>query len=276
MTTVDIAHDHSEDAYRRWASEPIAERPVYSVIIPAYNEAERIVPTIGAVAAELCAMGQPWELIVSDDGSTDATRDIVRDLALANLRVLESPNGGKGSAVRRGMLAAEGEFILFADADQSTPVEQFSLLLDALDDGADVAVGSRTVRGGSVANKSVLRRLLSSVLRVIVRYGFGVTVSDTQCGFKLFTAEAARALFSRQLIDGFSFDMEVIYLASRLGYRVAEVPVEWMDAPGSTVDPVKDSARFLVDLARIRWWSSTGRYSTRSGWRPREPRRECS
>jgi dolichyl-phosphate beta-glucosyltransferase len=232
------------------------------VVIPAYNEEWRILPTIGAIATHMSARGEPWELIIADDGSTDTTAALVEDLRFANLRLLRAvKNAGKGDAVRRGMLAARGKVVLFADADQSTPIEQFDRLKAMLDEGFDVVVGSRAAEGAEVSNKSLTRRILSRGLRLVVSTGFGITVSDTQCGFKLFTAESARRLFSTQIVDGFSFDLEVLYLAHKLGYRTAEVPVEWIDAPGSTVDAAKVSMQFLRDLVLIRTNDVRGRYS---------------
>lgn len=248
-------------AYRDWVTEPNSSPPVVSVVIPAYNEEWRILPTIGAIATHMSARGEPWELIVADDGSTDTTLALVRDLRFANLRLLVADrNRGKGSAVRRGVLAAQGALVLFADADQSTPIEQFDRLAAQVAQGADVVVGSRSAAGAQVSGKSLTRRILSGGLQTVVR-GFGISVSDTQCGFKLFTRDAARTLFTTQLIDGFSFDLEVLYLAHRRGYRVAEVPVEWIDAPGSTVDAAKVSLQFVRDLARIRLNDVRGRYS---------------
>lgn len=248
-------------AYRAWVTEPLTERPVVSVVVPAFDEEERILPTIGAIATHMSARGEPWELIVADDGSTDSTAALVGDLRFANLRLLVAPvNRGKGDAVRRGVLAARGSLVLFADADQSTPIEQFDRLRARIDEGFDVVVGSRAVSGASVSGKSPVRRLLSAVLHLAVSGLLGVPVSDTQCGFKLFTAEAAQRLFSLQRIDGFSFDLEVLYLAARLGYRTVEVPVEWIDAPGSTVHPARVSLRFLRDLVRLRLDAARGRY----------------
>ena len=249
-------------AYRSWVTTPIVGRPTVSVVIPAYTAEWRILPTVGAIATHLCARGEPWELIVADDGSTDTTVELLQDLRFPNLRVLVADrNRGKGSAVRRGVQAAHGDYVLFADADQSTPIEQYDRLLQALTDGHDVAVGSRAAAGAAVSGKSLLRRVLSRGLRLLVSVGFGVRIADTQCGFKLFTAHAARRLFDLQIVDGFSFDLEVLYLSGKLGLRVAEVPVEWIDAPGSTVDAAKVSLQFVVDLIRIRINDLRGRYS---------------
>jgi len=210
----------------------------------------------------MCARGEPWELIVADDGSTDTTVELLTDLRFPNMRVLIADrNRGKGSAVRRGVLAARGDYVLFADADQSTPVEQFDRLLDELNHGYDVAVGSRAASGAAVSGRSLLRRTLSRGLRVVVAVGFGVKVTDTQCGFKLFTADAARTLSELQIVDNFSFDLEVLYLSGKVGLKVAEVPVEWIDAPGSTVDAAKVSLQFLTDLFKIRISDLRGHYT---------------
>ncbi len=251
------------EAYDRWARTPLAEKPRVSVVVPAYNEEIRILPTVGAIGLHMSQRGEPWELLVADDGSTDSTVALLQGLGWANLRVLVAErNGGKGSAVRRGVQAARGEYVLFADADQSTPIEQFDALLRPLvEDGYDLAIGSRAATGAAVSGKSRLRLLLSAGLRTVVRVGFGLNVSDTQCGFKLFTAAAAHRLFDLQVVDSFSFDLEVLYLAERIGLRTAEVPVEWIDAPGSTVSAGKVSAQFLVELVKIRLHDLRGRYA---------------
>lgn len=248
-------------AYRRWATEELTGQVAMSVVIPAFNEQERILPTVGAIATHMCARGQPWELIVADDGSTDSTVALLDDLRFPNMRVLRTDrNRGKGSAVRRGVLAARGSYVLFADADQSTPIEQLDRLLDELHRGRDLVMGSRAVSGAAVRGRSLLRRVLSCGLRAVVAMGSGVRVSDSQCGFKLFTADAARVLFERQRVDGFSFDLELLYLCHKLGLRTAEVPVEWVDAPGSTVAAARVSVQFVVDLVKIRINDLLGRY----------------
>ncbi|MGS0683846.1 dolichyl-phosphate beta-glucosyltransferase [Nakamurella sp. GG22] len=249
-------------AYREWITTPIRVRPVISVVVPAYNEEWRILPTVGAIATHMSSRGEPWELIVADDGSSDTTVELLQDLRFPNMTVLVADrNRGKGSAVRRGVQAARGDYVLFADADQSTPIEQVDRLLEQVAAGYDVAVGSRAAAGAAVSGKSLLRKVLSRGLRFLVSAGFGVAIADTQCGFKLFTSDAARTLFGMQTVDSFSFDLEVLYLSSKVGLRVAEVPVEWIDAPGSTVDAAKVSLQFLVDLVKIRINDFRGRYS---------------
>ncbi len=243
----------SLDLYHKWSSEPLRQRPKISVIIPAYNEAIRIVPTIGAIAAHVSSFDEPWELIVADDGSTDDTVDLVEGLELPNLLLLRAKqNGGKGKAVRRGVSEARGDIILFADADQSTPIEQFDDLEQQICAGADVAVGSRSASGADVKNKSFMRNVFSKGLSFAVRGLLRLPVTDTQCGFKMFTADAAANLFSLQIIDDFSFDLELLFLAKKQGLRVAEVPVSWTDAPGSKVSAGKVALEFVRDLALIR------------------------
>lgn len=247
--------------YATWRDTP-EDRPLdLSVVIPAYNEQERIVPTIGAFAAHLSGTDLAWELIVSDDGSTDATRELVELLGHANVRVLEAPaNAGKGAAVRRGLAEAKGRMVLFSDADNATPADELDGLVARIDAGADVAIGSRAAEGSSVENRSLVRRTLTAGLRWVVRLGLGVGVLDTQCGFKLFTAPAARRIAAAQTVEGFSFDLEVLHLAERFGYEIAEVPVRWFDAPGSKVDTRKEVVRFLTSIARIRFNALKGVY----------------
>ncbi len=249
-------------AYRQWAETLLTEKPRYSVVIPAYNEEWRIVPTIGAIASHMSGLGEPWEMIVADDGSTDTTVELVEELGLVNLNLLiAEQNGGKGSAVRRGIFQARGDVILFADADQSTPIEQFGDLLAKIDEGFDVVVGSRAADGADVANKSGARKIFSYGLSAIVNTIFRIPVSDTQCGFKMFTADAADLLFRRQVVDEFSFDLEILFLAGKFDLRTTEVPVAWIDAPGSKVDAAKVAIEFLRDLAIIRWNDFRGLYA---------------
>ena len=254
--------------YRDWATTRVVDEPTFSIVIPAYNEQERILPTIGAIAAHMCSRPEPWELIIADDGSTDSTVVFLTDLRFPNMQVLVAQrNGGKGSAVRRGVAAARGDYILVADADQSTPIEQFELMLAALvEENFTVAVGSRAAEGSSVSGKNLLRKFLSNGLRLLVKLFFGIGIRDTQCGFKLFRADAAHELFARQRLDGFAFDLELIHLCGRLGYPVAEVPVDWIDAPGSKIDELKVVVRFVHDLILIWVNDLRGVYS-----RPRPP-----
>jgi dolichyl-phosphate beta-glucosyltransferase len=248
--------------YAKWKKTPIKVEPKLSIVIPAYNEQERIVATIGAIASHVSDLGFPWEMLIADDGSKDDTVKIVEELGLVNLTVLKTPqNGGKGSAVQRGMLASRGRYVLFDDADNSTPIEEVSKLLNKLEkEGFDVAVGSRAAEGAEEGKKSLFRKILSGGLRWIVKNIFRIGVRDTQCGFKMFTREAAQKLHTKQTIMGFSFDLEILYLASKYGYKIAEVPVSWIDAPGSKVDTRKEVQRFLRDLMKIKMNDLKGVY----------------
>ncbi|MCP4141806.1 MAG: glycosyltransferase family 2 protein [Chloroflexi bacterium] len=249
--------------YQAWKETPINQTPYLSVIIPAYNEEERIIPTIGAIASHVSIQGYPWELVIADDGSTDNTIELVKSLGLANVRILvASKNGGKGSAVQRGILAARGEYILFVDADNSTPIEELeSLLSKIIEKDFDIAIGSRAVEGAEEMKRSFFRQLLSDGLRWIVKYVFQIGVRDTQCGFKLYSREAAMKLHNTQTEMGFSFDLEILYLASKYGFKVAEVPVAWIDAPGSKVNTHKEAQRFLIALAKIKINDLRGSYA---------------
>ena len=251
----------SYENYLTWRSEPAPLTPDLSVVIPTYNERERIVPTISSIIAHLATTDLDYEIVVSDDGSSDGTPDLVRSLGLRNVVVLDpGVNRGKGAAVRAGVRAAGGRLILFSDADLSTPIEEVDAMLVAARD-ADVVIGSRGADGAAESAKSRLRHVMSAGARLATRVGLGLDAADTQCGFKLFRRNAAVALFGTQRIDGFSFDAEVLFLADRLGFRVVELPVQWVDAPGSTVRPLKTAIAFLFDIVRIRMAALTGRYS---------------
>mgnify|MGYP002713323647 CR=1 FL=1 len=189
----------------------------------------------------------------------------MEDLGIVNLRVLKAPqNVGKGNAVQRVMLAARGKYVLFSDADNSIPIEEVDKFIHILDEGGyDVAVGSRAADGAEETNKSIFRHILSGGLRAIVRYGLRIKVRDTQCGFKMYTQEAAYRLHNAQTIMGFSFDLEILYLAFKVGYNVTEVPVSWVDAPGSKVDTRKEVQRFLRDIVYIKLNDLKGIYNRR-------------
>lgn len=233
--------------------------PDLSIVVPAYNEARRIGHLLEDISAFAKNFPGALEIILADDGSTDDTvaaalqRADALDLA-DKLSVLSSDdNRGKGDAVRRGMLHSRGRLVLFCDADGATPMKEFFRLQERIDSGYDIAIGSRDVPGANlVVPQPLHRRLMGSAMRSLVRHliidGFG----DTQCGFKLFRQQASRSVFSLLTLDGFSFDVEVLYLARQLDLTVAEVPVEWHDQPGSKVDPLRAPPAMLRDLFLIR------------------------
>lgn len=235
-----------------------------SIVIPAYNESARLGATLERVLAFISR--QPWEaeVVVVNDGSQDGTADVVRGYAqrCPDVRLLENPgNRGKGYSVRNGVLHANGGFILFTDADLSSPIEEAPKLLDALGRGADIAIGSRWVRSElqtrrqSVA-RQVLGRVFNGLLRVLLRLDF----KDTQCGFKAFRRDAARAVFPLQQIEGWGFDPEVLFLANRMGFKVEEVPVVWAHDDRTRISPLADGSRMVADMLRIRWYSLIGKY----------------
>ena len=227
-------------------------RPALSVIIPAYNEAHRIGPTLRAVTAWLAANRVDAEVLVVDDGSRDATVAVAR--AVPGVTVVEtSPNRGKGHAVRTGMLTARGELRLFMDADNATPMSELPLLRARLADGADIAIGSRRAAGArTLAPAPLYRRLWSRLANKVIRGSLTPGILDTQCGFKLFTAEAAVAVFSVTVTDGWSFDLEVLARARRLGHRIDEVAVTWTDDPRSKISPLRDAIAVTREFLRIR------------------------
>jgi len=236
----------------------------YSIIIPAYNEAARLGPTLQRVLQ--CIRAQRWnaEVIVVNDGSRDNTADLVREYASANpvLRLLENPgNRGKGYSVRNGMLHANGEILLFSDADLASPIEEAPKLFEAIESGADVAIGSRWLRPElQKQRQSLLRQLYGRIFNIALRLLLGLNFKDTQCGFKVFTRSSARAIFPLQQIERWGFDPELLYLARRKKLRVTEVPVEWSHQEGTRISPLRDGLRMFSEVLRIRWNALTGKY----------------
>jgi dolichyl-phosphate beta-glucosyltransferase len=234
-------------------------RPELSVVVPAYNEAARLPPTVQRVEAFLA--GRPHEIVIVDDGSTDGTVEAARAVARTGLVVLRNEgNRGKGYSVRRGMRAARGARRLMTDADLSTPIEELARLEKALDAGHDVAIGSRALEGARIEVRQPwyregMGRLFNVFVRALVLPG----LRDTQCGFKLFTGEAADAVFAAARLDGFSFDVESLFIARRLGYRVAELPVTWRNDAATRVGLLGGFQAF-PDLVRIRLHDWRGRY----------------
>jgi dolichyl-phosphate beta-glucosyltransferase len=238
--------------------------PDLSVVIPAYNEEERLEPTVRDAVAYFRARRSAFELIVVDDGSRDGTSALVRRLSdeLPEVRLIRlAANHGKGYAVRTGVVNARGRSVLFADADGATPFEEIERLEAALREGADVAVGSRAWEPQGVRVRAKFyRRVIGRTFHAMVELLTVRNVKDTQCGFKLFREQAAHDLFSRMRMNGFSFDVELLVMAARRGYRVVEVPVNWCHQPGSKVNLPIDSLRMALDLFRIRKHCLSGEY----------------
>ena len=206
----------------------------------------------------------PADLIVVDDGSADGTARVVRQLQSPRLRLIPNAiNHGKGYAVKQGILAATGDYVLFSDADLSAPIEELEKLLSvALAEDADVVVGSRGLdRSFIQKHQSSMRELGGIMFNYMVRLSLGLHIYDTQCGFKLFKRRSIEPVFRKQTTDGFGFDPEVLFLAARQGLKIVEVPVRWSHMEGSKVRFSRDAVRMFGDLIRIRWNQLTGRYS---------------
>lgn len=236
-----------------------------SVIIPAYNEETRLPLYLKQVMEFLELQPFSSEVIVVDDGSGDGTVAIVREFMqrYPRLRLEELPrNCGKGYAVKRGMAVARGKRFMFADADGATPIGELRRLLDAVEAGADIAIGSRAMKSDQCvvkgrAHRKIMGTVFNGLIRVLAIKG----IHDTQCGFKLFTVSAAHRIFPLQRVKGFGFDVEILFLARRSGFRIAEVPVNWADVKGSKVRLVRDSFKMFCDVLKIRLYDVAGVYS---------------
>jgi glycosyltransferase involved in cell wall biosynthesis len=236
----------------------------HSIVVPAYNEAKRLEATLDLVLGYVAAQKWNAEVLVVNDGSKDATRDIVLQRAARNpaLRLVENPgNRGKGYSVRHGVMEARGDFILFTDADLASPIEEGEKLLAALAAGADMAIGSRWLDTSLQTRPQPLyRRVLGRVFNLALRLVLGMNYKDTQCGFKAFRRSAAAAVFPLQIIERWGFDPEILFLARRLGFRVDEVAVKWAHQENTKISPIRDGLRMFTELLTIRWYAVSGRY----------------
>jgi dolichyl-phosphate beta-glucosyltransferase len=239
-------------------------RPTYSIIIPAYNESARVGATLDKVLAYVTKRGWDAEIIAVDDGSRDHTADIVRSREEKNprLRLLQNPgNRGKGYSVRNGMLHAQGETLLFSDADLSAPIEEAEKLFAAIANGADVAIGSRWLRSDLQTERQPLyRQLFGRIFNLALRITLGLNIRDTQCGFKAFTRRAAKTIFPMQTVERWGFDPELLYLAREFGFKVVEVPVEWAHSEGTRISALRDGPQMFLEMLKIRWNALSGKY----------------
>lgn len=227
-----------------------------SVVIPAYNEEKRLPESLRKIKKFLKEQPYSSELLVVDDGSSDRTAELAQnELSGFSGRVIKNPgNRGKGYSVRNGVLESKGRYVLFSDADLSTPIEEALPFLKHLESGADVVIGSRALDASAIeVRQNFLRELMGKTFNRMARILTFKGVKDSQCGFKAFTQKAARDLFSRQTLDGFGFDVEIVFLTQKLGYKLLECPVVWRNAEGSRVRIVSDSMNMFLDLIRIRW-----------------------
>jgi glycosyltransferase involved in cell wall biosynthesis len=236
-----------------------------SIIIPSYNEEVRLPETLQRIAEYLPTLRMRTEVLVVDDGSTDRTAAVAESFhgKLTGLRVLSnSTNRGKGYSVRHGMLEAQGDMVLFTDADLSAPIEEAEKLLRPLNNGYDVAIGSRAMDRSLISTRqSVFRETAGIIFNKIVRLVLRLPFVDTQCGFKAFRRERCRIIFEQQRIEGFGFDPELLYLARHYGLRAIEIPVRWGHSEATKVNMLGDSLKMFGDIFTIRWNSMSGRYA---------------
>lgn len=236
--------------------------PFLSLVIPAHNEEQRLPPSLEKIHAFLQQQAYTAEVLVVENGSHDRTLEVARSYSdkIPYLRVLHEEARGKGLAVQRGMLEARGEYRFICDADLSMPIEQVSRFLPPALKNPEVAIGSREVAGAVRYNEPVYRHLIGRVFNTLVRWAALPGLQDTQCGFKCFRADVAETVFPRQTLSGMSFDVEVLFIARRLGYHISEVPIDWYFDPDSRVRLVQDSLRMFMDLMTIRRNARQGRY----------------
>jgi len=228
----------------------------YSFIIPAYNESERLTLSLPKVLDYIRYQALQSEIIVVNDGSRDNTAEVVRRFALLHpdVRLLENPgNRGKGYSVRNGMLHARGDVMLFTDADLSSPIHEAGKLFQAIEQGAEVAIGSRWLRAELQTERQPWhRQLYGRLFNLALRLVLGLKYRDTQCGFKAFTRTAAHTVFSRQKVERWGFDPELLFLANKFKLRTVEVPVEWAHDHRSKISPLRDGIRMAIEMVSVR------------------------
>jgi len=239
--------------------------PAYSIVIPAYNESARIESAMREVVNCVRERGWDAEIIVVNDGSTDTTARQVLDFALSapEVRLIENPgNRGKGFSVRNGLLRAQGEIVMFTDADLSAPIAEAELLFAAIRGGADIAIGSRWLeRSRQTHRQPLYRQLFGRCFNLLTRTVMGLNFADTQCGFKAFTREAAQTVFQLQTIERWGFDPEILFIATKRHLRVQEVSVTWGHDERTRMSYLRDGMQMLREMATIRWNALRGRYN---------------
>ncbi len=247
-----------------------------SVVIPAYNEERRLPQTLTRVYDYLAQQNYPSEVLVVDDGSGDATAQVVEDFARshARVRLIRNDHRGKGYTVRTGMLAARGHIVLFSDADLSTPIEDVEKLMPWFERGYDIVIGSREGMGAQRIQEPFYRHFMGRVFNLVVRMLTVRGIDDTQCGFKAFRDDVAQDIFRRMQLYGdraqrvtngmvTAFDVEALFIGRKSGYRIKEVPVQWRYGTETKVNPLKDSWRNFRDVLMVRWNDLRGRYKVK-------------
>ncbi len=251
-------------------------RPTYSIVIPVFNESARISKTLNSVVGCIRARGWNAEVLVVNDGSTDSTAEVVRVLAQTapNVRLLENPgNRGKGYSVRSGMLQARGDVALFTDADLSAPIEEAERLFAAIQQGADIAIGSRWLeKDRQTQRQPFCRQFFGRCFNAVTRFVMRLPFADTQCGFKAFTREAAQTVFQLQTIERWGFDPEILFIAMKRDFWIIEVPVTWAHDERSRMSYLKDGFKMLQEITIVRWNAFRGLYDKPVDAPPRVPR----
>jgi len=233
-----------------------------SIVIPAYNEEKRLEPSLQKITEYLQKNFTAYEVLVIDDGSTDATGEIARKYQDKGVKLIQNPkNMGKGFSVKLGVINAKYDPILFTDSDLATPIEETKKFLDAINEGYDVVIASRNLQDSQITvQQPKSRRILGNAFPVLVKTTVLPGFTDTQCGFKMFRKAAARKIFPRQTLQRFAFDVEILFIAKELDYKIKELPVTWIDQAGSTLSPLKDSIRMLNEVLKIKYNQWKGEY----------------
>jgi len=242
----------------------LTDGPLLSIIIPAYNEERRLQGSLEQIERFVAAQDYGVEVVVVNNNSSDATPQIAEAFAAAHpdyACVFHEPRQGKGAAVKTGMLNGRGAYLFICDADLSMPIEEVNRFLPPAIDGYDVAIASRELPGAKRVGEPEYRHLMGRVFNLIVRVLAVPGIQDTQCGFKAFRREVAQDVFPRQTIDGWGFDVEVLFIARKLGYRLDEVPITWYYKPQSRVKPIHDSFNMVIEVLRVRMNGWRGLYT---------------
>lgn len=240
----------------------VSQTPFLSIIIPAYNEENRLPNTLEQIFSFLSKQGYSYEVLVIENGSADRTFEIAKEFTkqFKNLIVIHEENRGKGNAVKRGMLEAKGEYRFICDADLSMPIDELSKFLPPQLNDFDIAIGSREAEGAIRFNEPPYRHLGGRAINFLIQLLILPNLNDTQCGFKCFRAEVAETLFRQQTLMGWSFDFEILYLARRKKLRIKEIPIHWYFDANSKVNAVRDALVMITDIFRIHINSLRGKY----------------
>ncbi|MBI4843165.1 MAG: glycosyltransferase family 2 protein [Nitrospirae bacterium] len=235
-----------------------------SIVIPAYNEEKRIGPALRSITDYLREKNCIYEIIVVDDCSSDETGGVVSAHGDPALRILRNDtNRGKGYSVKRGILDARHPLVLFSDSDLSTPIEELDKFVSYINEGYDIVIASRNLKESNIkVEQPFYRQALGKTFPLLVNLFILRGFKDTQCGFKLFRAEAAKKIARLQTLERFSFDVEILYIAKKMGMKIKEAPVVWIDKKGTKVNPLRDGLMMLIDIFKIRYNNLSGKYET--------------